>query len=131
MILSNKKVAVIGLGYVGLPLAVEFARKRSVVGFDINQKRIDELRNGHDNTLEVSGDELLAVDALKLTADVDDLAKCNLYIVTVPTPIDAIVGHASAQIPNDPTSALSGDGRVSESERCESTGKANVLDLGH
>jgi len=88
MNLSGKKVALIGLGYVGLPLAVEFARKRPVVGFDIDQKRIDELRSGHDNTLEVSDEELLAVDLLKLTADVDDLKKCNVYIVTVPTPID-------------------------------------------
>jgi UDP-N-acetyl-D-galactosamine dehydrogenase len=83
------KLAVIGLGYVGLPLAVEFAKKRSVVGFDINRTRIDELRDGRDNTLEVSSDELLSVDALKLTADVTDLNKCNVYIVTVPTPIDS------------------------------------------
>jgi UDP-N-acetyl-D-galactosamine dehydrogenase len=86
---TEHKVAVIGLGYVGLPLAVEFAKKRPVVGFDINQNRIDELRDGRDKTLEVSSDELLSVDALRLTANVEDLKKCNVYIVTVPTPIDS------------------------------------------
>jgi UDP-N-acetyl-D-galactosamine dehydrogenase len=79
---------VIGLGYVGLPLAVEFAGKRSVVGFDINKGRIDELKSGHDNTLEVDEDELKALSTLKFTTNVEDLKNCNTYIVTVPTPID-------------------------------------------
>ncbi|MEE8364819.1 MAG: Vi polysaccharide biosynthesis UDP-N-acetylglucosamine C-6 dehydrogenase TviB, partial [Gammaproteobacteria bacterium] len=86
--INDIKLAIIGLGYVGLPLAVEFAKKRPVVGFDIDQNRIDELCDGHDNTLEVSDHELQAADALKFTASVDDLKKCNVYIVTVPTPID-------------------------------------------
>ena len=86
--LDNIKLAIIGLGYVGLPLAVEFAKKRPVVGFDIDQDRINELRGGHDRTLEVSDDELQAVDALAFTHSVTDLKQCNVYIVTVPTPID-------------------------------------------
>ena len=86
--LDNIKLAIIGLGYVGLPLAVEFAKKRPVVGFDIHQNRINELCGGHDHTLEVSDDELHAVDALTFSAIVDDIQNCNVYIVTVPTPID-------------------------------------------
>jgi UDP-N-acetyl-D-galactosamine dehydrogenase len=85
---KNINLAVIGLGYVGLPLAVEFAGKRAVVGFDINQARIDELKSGHDNTLEVDEDELKALSTLKFTTNVEDLKNCNTYIVTVPTPID-------------------------------------------
>ncbi len=88
MKLSNIKLAVIGLGYVGLPLAVEFGKKRAVVGFDINQKRIGELINGHDATLEVSDDELAAVSHLSFASDPSDLSACNVYVVTVPTPID-------------------------------------------
>jgi UDP-N-acetyl-D-galactosamine dehydrogenase len=86
--IKNINLAVIGLGYVGLPLAVEFAGKRAVVGFDINQARIDELKSGHDNTLEVDEDELKALSTLKFTTNVEDLKNCNTYIVTVPTPID-------------------------------------------
>jgi UDP-N-acetyl-D-galactosamine dehydrogenase len=86
--LGQIKLAVIGLGYVGLPLAVEFSRIRSVVGFDINPKRISELTSGHDHTLEVSNDELGLASALTFTANVADLKQCNVYIVTVPTPID-------------------------------------------
>jgi len=86
--LDNIKLAIIGLGYVGLPLAVEFAKKRPLVGFDIDQHRINELRGGHDRTLEVSDDELQAVKALAFTHSVTDLKPCNVYIVTVPTPID-------------------------------------------
>jgi UDP-N-acetyl-D-galactosamine dehydrogenase len=79
---------VIGLGYVGLPLAVEFGKQRSVVGFDIDANRIAELRSGVDRTLEVEADELAAADQLSFSADAADLADCNFYIVTVPTPID-------------------------------------------
>ena len=82
------KLAVIGLGYVGLPLAVEFGKKRSVVGFDINQPRIDALKAGHDSTLEVSDEELSQATGLSYTANLDDLKDCNIYIVTVPTPIN-------------------------------------------
>jgi UDP-N-acetyl-D-galactosamine dehydrogenase len=82
------KLAIIGLGYVGLPLAVEFGQKRSVIGFDINQRRISELVNGLDATLETTKEELRAAKYLKCTTDVDDLRGCNCYIITVPTPID-------------------------------------------
>ncbi|NNJ84543.1 MAG: Vi polysaccharide biosynthesis UDP-N-acetylglucosamine C-6 dehydrogenase TviB, partial [Gammaproteobacteria bacterium] len=88
MQLKHIKLAIIGLGYVGLPLAVEFGRKRSVVGFDINQRRIDELKSGDDCTLETTQDELKAAVNLSYTANIDDLRSCNCYIVTVPTPID-------------------------------------------
>ncbi|KOH47102.1 nucleotide sugar dehydrogenase [Sunxiuqinia dokdonensis] len=87
---DNTKIAVIGLGYVGLPLAVEFAKKYPVVGFDINQKRVDELLGGHDATLEVADDNLKSVlnDGLSLTTSPETLAECNYFIVTVPTPTD-------------------------------------------
>jgi len=88
MQVQDIKLAIIGLGYVGLPLAVEFGRKRSVVGFDINQKRIDELKSGSDATLETSQDELKAAVHLAYTMAIEDLRGCNCYIVTVPTPID-------------------------------------------
>jgi UDP-N-acetyl-D-galactosamine dehydrogenase len=84
-----KTIAVIGLGYVGLPLAVEFGKARPVIGFDINASRIDALRLGHDATLEVSNDELATADQLAFTSDPADLAAASIYIVTVPTPIDA------------------------------------------
>lgn len=83
------KLAIIGLGYVGLPLAAEFGKYRSVVGFDINQQRIAALKAGHDETLEVSDEELALSVHLNYSAEVDDLRACNTYIVTVPTPIDA------------------------------------------
>ncbi|HEY2751680.1 nucleotide sugar dehydrogenase [Phenylobacterium sp.] len=83
------KLAVIGLGYVGLPLAVAFAAEHEVVGFDIKAERVAELRAGEDRTLEVSAGELSAATGLKLSADPADLAGCNVFIVTVPTPIDA------------------------------------------
>ncbi len=89
MLLNNVKLAVIGLGYVGLPLAVEFAKKRHVIGFDISSNRISQLRDGRDHTLEVSGEELAEVSALEFTSNVDDLKAANVYIVTVPTPIDS------------------------------------------
>ena len=87
--LNNKKIAVIGLGYVGLPLAVEFAKKRDVLGFDVNASRVEALKGGHDSTLEVSDKEIRAANRLRFTCDLSDLADCNVYIVTVPTPIDA------------------------------------------
>lgn len=86
--LQEVKLAIIGLGYVGLPLAVEFGKRRSVVGFDINQQRIDALKAGHDATLEVSDDELKEAAQLVYSASLDDLESCNVFIVTVPTPID-------------------------------------------
>ena len=86
--LSDIKLAVIGLGYVGLPLAVEYAKQCDVLGFDINQARIDELRAGHDSTLEVSDEEMRDAKGLRYSASPQDLAACNTYIVTVPTPID-------------------------------------------
>lgn len=85
---SPLKVAIIGLGYVGLPLAVEFGKKRAVVGFDINAKRIAELQSGHDHTLETDHDELAAAQHLSFTTNLEDLRDCNCFIVTVPTPID-------------------------------------------
>lgn len=88
MQLGEARVAVIGLGYVGLPLAVEFGKQRRVIGFDINPVRVDELRCGHDHTLEVPDAELTEVD-LWCTTDEADLDEPNVYIVTTPTPIDA------------------------------------------
>jgi UDP-N-acetyl-D-glucosamine/UDP-N-acetyl-D-galactosamine dehydrogenase len=88
MNLQDIKLAIIGLGYVGLPLAVEFGKQRSVVGFDINQKRIDQLKAGHDFTLETEADELQTAKHLQFSTNLDDLRSCNVYIVTVPTPID-------------------------------------------
>lgn len=84
----NIKLAVIGLGYVGLPLAVEFGKHRDVVGFDINQQRIDALKAAHDATQEVSAEDLASAHLLSYTADTEDLRACNVFIVTVPTPID-------------------------------------------
>jgi len=85
---SDTKIAVIGLGYVGLPLAIEFSKKFPVVGFDVNYNRISELRDGIDNTLEIVNRELDA-STMKYSSLVKDLEECNVYIVTVPTPIDA------------------------------------------
>ncbi|MBD9458506.1 Vi polysaccharide biosynthesis UDP-N-acetylglucosamine C-6 dehydrogenase TviB [Pseudomonas sp. PDM05] len=86
--LEDIKLAVVGLGYVGLPLAVEFGKHRSVIGFDINQARIDALNEGRDGTLEVNDDELKAAKHLSFSAKSDVLKGCNVFIVTVPTPID-------------------------------------------
>ncbi|MHA7925073.1 MAG: Vi polysaccharide biosynthesis UDP-N-acetylglucosamine C-6 dehydrogenase TviB [Marinobacter sp.] len=83
-----RNIAVIGLGYVGLPLAVAFGEKRPVVGFDINAKRIGELQHGHDATREVSSEELANATHLRCTDSLDDLKDCTVFIVTVPTPID-------------------------------------------
>ena len=88
MQLSDMQIAVVGLGYVGLPLAVEFGRKRSVVGFDINESRIKELENYQDNTLETTQKELKDAIYLSYSSNLDDIKDCKIYIITVPTPID-------------------------------------------
>ena len=88
MSITEKKLAIIGLGYVGLPLAVEFGKKYQTLGFDINQSRITELKNGTDSTLEVSDSELAETTNLTFSNNVDDLKNADIYIVTVPTPID-------------------------------------------
>ena len=85
---SNLKIAVIGLGYVGLPLAVEFGKKFSVLGFDVNEERVTSLNQGHDETLEISTSELKRSQNLQFTSNEDFLFQSNIYIVTVPTPID-------------------------------------------
>jgi UDP-N-acetyl-D-galactosamine dehydrogenase len=87
--MNNPKITIIGLGYVGLPLAVEFGKKFSVVGFDINAKRLDELRAGHDRTLEVSAADLKDSSHLTFSSNIDDIRQSDYFIVTVPTPIDA------------------------------------------
>ncbi|WP_282039426.1 nucleotide sugar dehydrogenase [Saccharicrinis aurantiacus] len=91
----NNKIAIIGLGYVGLPLAVEFGKKNQTIGFDINQERVNELQKGHDHTLEVEDKDLKSVlntknenSGLSFTCNIDDLKGYNIYIVTVPTPTD-------------------------------------------
>jgi len=95
MIKNTQKIAVIGLGYVGLPLAVEFGKKYKTFGFDINESRIKELNSGYDCTLEVEGEKLQAVlkdyshpEGLYCTNSLEDIRDCNIYIVTVPTPVD-------------------------------------------
>ncbi|MCZ4329537.1 Vi polysaccharide biosynthesis UDP-N-acetylglucosamine C-6 dehydrogenase TviB [Castellaniella denitrificans] len=88
MNIQDVRLAVVGLGYVGLPLAVEFGKHRDVLGFDINTRRIDELRAGRDHTLEVDGPELAQAKHLRYSADPAELAAANVFIVTVPTPID-------------------------------------------
>lgn len=88
MDISNKKIALIGLGYVGLPLAVEFGKVRAVLGFDINDARIAELRAGKDSTLEVTPEDLVAAKQLEYSSDRSKLEECGIFIVTVPTPID-------------------------------------------
>lgn len=86
--IKNARLAIIGLGYVGLPLAVEFAKYRNVVGFDINDGRISQLKSGIDATLETSAEELAAASGLVFSSSIEDLEPCDVYIVTVPTPID-------------------------------------------
>ena len=87
---TNNKIiiGILGLGYVGLPLAVEFSKKFNVVGFDINEKRIKNLKNNKDHTLEVSRKNLIKSKKLNFTSSIDDLSNCNIFIITVPTPID-------------------------------------------
>ena len=86
--LSDKKIAVIGLGYVGLPLAVEFAKQRRVIGFDINSRRVQELQQGQDHTLECSAKELAEGKHLTYSCEMEELKQAQIYIVTVPTPVD-------------------------------------------
>jgi len=88
MDLQDKTIAIIGLGYVGLPLAVEFGNVRPVIGFDINKRRIDELKAGEDHTLECTPAQLKEAVQLQFTSQLDDLRGCRIYIVTVPTPVD-------------------------------------------
>lgn len=85
---SEVKIAVIGLGYVGLPLAIEFGKIRSVIGFDVNRHRISELCSGVDSTLEVTADDLISANQIEFTSDEGKLKDCGIFIVTVPTPID-------------------------------------------
>ena len=87
----NKKICIIGLGYVGLPLAHAFSKKYQVVGFDINKPRVDELKNGYDRTLELTDDEVKEsiTNGMIYSTNMDDIKDCNIYIVTVPTPIDS------------------------------------------
>lgn len=86
----NNKIAIVGLGYVGLSLAHAFSEKFEVVGFDINKPRIDELKSGYDKTLELSNEQVneSIKNGMKFTADLEEIKDCNIYIVTVPTPID-------------------------------------------
>ena len=86
--LRNLRVGVIGLGYVGLPLAVEFGKRFNTIGFDVKQDRVDELRRGQDSTLETTPEELAAATRLACTTRLADLKECRVFIVTVPTPID-------------------------------------------
>lgn len=88
MNLDNTTIALIGLGYVGLPLAVEFGKHRPVIGFDINQARVTELQGGQDHTLECSPEQLKAAQHLRFSSQLDDLRGCGIFIVTVPTPVD-------------------------------------------
>ena len=85
---STTTIALIGLGYVGLPLAVEFGKHRPVIGFDINQARVAELQGGKDHTLECSPEQLKASEHLRFSSQLDDLRDCGIFIVTVPTPVD-------------------------------------------
>ncbi|WP_259508309.1 Vi polysaccharide biosynthesis UDP-N-acetylglucosamine C-6 dehydrogenase TviB [Shewanella baltica] len=86
--LESLNIGIIGLGYVGLPLAVEFGKKYNTTGFDINEPRVQELTSGKDSTLECTSSELSEALLLKYTSSLEDIKKCNFYIVTVPTPID-------------------------------------------
>jgi len=86
--ISNAKVGIIGLGYVGLPLAIEFGKQRPTIGFDINQNRVSELCSGKDSTLECTEQELAEATKITYTTSLDELSGCNVFIVTVPTPID-------------------------------------------
>jgi len=84
----NNRIAILGLGYVGLPLAIAFGEKYQVIGFDTNKKRINELKNGNDSTLEVNNHDLKNVTNLRFTCNSDDIKNCSIFIISVPTPID-------------------------------------------
>jgi len=86
--MKNFRICVVGLGYVGLPLALAFAKKWPVVGFDISKRRVAELTGGKDNTLEVTADDLRDAGDIRYTCALDDIKDCNVYVITVPTPID-------------------------------------------
>ena len=88
MNLENVHIAVIGQGYVGLPLAIAFGKKYPTIGFDINLSRIDDLKNGIDHTNEASPQQLTSASKLTFSSSINDIKECNIYIVTVPTPID-------------------------------------------
>jgi len=90
MELSNVQIAIVGLGYVGLPLAIEFGRRYPTIGFDTNSGRIASLRQGHDTTLEATAEEILQASQLSFSDNMEDIADCNVYIVAVPTPIDGL-----------------------------------------
>ena len=90
--MKRKKIAIIGLGYVGLPLAVEFSKKRDVIGFDINYKRVDDLKSGIDDTSEVNFKDLKNTNNLAFTTNLDDIKDCSIFIITVPTPVHADKG---------------------------------------
>ena len=85
--INNLRIGIVGLGYVGLPLAVEFGKKYPTVGFDIHEGRVAELKGGTDSTLECSSEELAEAEHLTYTSSAEGIADCNFYIVTVPTPI--------------------------------------------
>lgn len=87
--IADIRIGILGLGYVGLPLAVTFGRKYTTVGFDIDNERIEQLRLGHDVTMEIDSAELTAAQYLQVSSDIESLRECNVYIVTVPTPVDA------------------------------------------
>ena len=88
MKVEKLNIAIIGQGYVGLPLAIEFGKKYPTIGFDINNNRIEDLKNHIDHTNEASQEQLRSADQLKFSSDLNDIANCNVYVVTVPTPID-------------------------------------------
>ena len=84
----KEKIAIIGQGYVGLPLAIEFGKKYPTIGFDINANRIDDLKKGIDHTNEATSKQLRSANQLTFSANINDVKECNIYIVTVPTPVD-------------------------------------------
>ena len=86
---NNTKIAVVGLGYVGLPLAVAFAKHYTTIGYDINLNRVNELKKHNDLTLETTSQELKEAKLLSYTTDLEDIASANVYIITVPTPVDS------------------------------------------
>ena len=90
---NNHKISIVGLGYVGLPLAVEFGKKYNTIGYDVNQSRIDELHNGLDSTGEITKRSLQSSIKLTLTSNLEEISKCNIYIISVPTPIKKIMNQ--------------------------------------